>query len=167
MDEAKWTAIPITEVILAVQTDVFICAIITVRSPSTRQKGQLESFGLELGGFYDHDEKATRQALQTPKRIEFYQEIFDPIFEKHFDIGLMKRYVGVKKTLPDRLSPVADAIHKSGMERGATADSLVNSVLETGYSEYAAYSMVLEAIDGDFLIPSEHRLPPPVDPTDS
>ncbi|MFW9769441.1 MAG: hypothetical protein ACFFEM_11525, partial [Candidatus Thorarchaeota archaeon] len=167
MDEAKWTAIPLTEVIMALQTEAFICAIITVDSASIHQREQLESFGLEIGGFFDHDEEATKQSLQTPKRIEFYQEKFEPIFEKHFDINLMKRYVGAKKTLPDHLKPVSDAIKKSALDRGVTPESMIKSVLEAGVGEYHAYSLVFEAIDGDYLIPSEHRLPFPIDTFES
>jgi hypothetical protein len=167
MDEAKWTAIPISEVITALLTDAFICAIITVDAASSRQKDQLETFGLEIGGFFDYNEEATKHVLQTPKRIGFYQDIFDPVLEKHFDIDLMKKYVGVKKTIPDRLSPVADVIHNSVIERGITPESMINAILKAGYSEYRAYSMTIEAIDGNYLIAGDTKLPPILDSPDS
>ncbi|MFW9793119.1 MAG: hypothetical protein ACFFEE_02360, partial [Candidatus Thorarchaeota archaeon] len=167
MDEPKWTAIPITEVITAVQTESFICAIITVDSPSITQKGQLESFGLEIGGFYDHDDEATKQVLQTPKRMESMSNTFDPIFDKHFDGQLLKRYVGVKKTLPERLSPVSRAMNNLDIDHGVSPDAIIKSTIFLGYNERRAHAMVLEAIDEGYLIVAEKRLPPPVSSSES
>ncbi|MFX1483039.1 MAG: hypothetical protein ACFFCP_07605 [Promethearchaeota archaeon] len=161
LDEPKWTSIPITEMIMALQTESFICAIITVNTASERQKKQLESFGLEVGGFYDHDEVITKQVLQTPKRIEFVSEHFNPIFERHFDGALMKRYVGVKKNLPDQLRPVAEALSTMDIDHGVAPDAIIRSVIVSGYNERKAHQLVLEAIDGGFLIIAEKGLPPP------
>jgi hypothetical protein len=161
MDEPKWTAIPISEVILAVQTESFICATITLDSASDSQKSQLESFSLEIGGFYDYDDEATKQVLQTPKRMEFMASTFDPLFDKHFDGGLMQRYVGVKKNLPERLLPVAQAMKDMEIDHGVSPDSIIKSVILNGYNERRAHMMVLGAIDEGFLIVAEKKLPPP------
>ncbi|MFW9892667.1 MAG: hypothetical protein ACFFFO_10715 [Candidatus Thorarchaeota archaeon] len=161
MDEPKWTVIPITEMIMALQTESFICALITVESASETQKHQLESFGMEIGGFFDHDEDATKQVLQTPKRIDSMNELFNPIFEKHFDGALLKKYVGVTKTLPSHLSPVAQAMKGMHIDHGVSPESIIKSVILLGFSERKAHMMVLEAIDNGFLIVAEKGLPPP------
>jgi hypothetical protein len=167
MDEPKWTAIPITEVIMAMQTEAFICAIITVDSSSETQKAQLEAFSLEIGGFYDHDEEVTKQVLQTPKRIDLMVQKFDPIFEKHFDGALMKRYVGVKKNLPDRLVPVVKAMNALDIDHGVSPESIIKSTVLLGFNERRAHQMVLEAIDAGYLIVAEKRLPPPISPAET
>ncbi|MHA2024870.1 MAG: hypothetical protein ACW98U_03120 [Candidatus Thorarchaeota archaeon] len=166
LDEPKWSAIPITEVIMALQTEAFICAIVTVDSASDRQKAQLESFGLEVGGFYDHDDEATKQVLQTPKRIGQMTEHFDPIFEKHFDGALMKRYVGVKKSLPSRLDPISRAMKAMEIDHGVSPSSIIKSVIMLGFNERRAHMMVLEAIDEEYLIAAETKLPSPIPPTE-
>ncbi|MFW9926827.1 MAG: hypothetical protein ACFFDM_08680 [Candidatus Thorarchaeota archaeon] len=163
MDEPKWAVIPITEMIMALQTESFICALITVESASETQKNQLESFGLEIGGFFDHDEEATKQVLQTPKRINSMNELFNPIFEKHFDGALMKKYVGVKKSLPSHFSPVAQAMKEMNIDHGVSPESIIKSVILLGYSERKAHIMVLGAIDAGYLIIAEKGLPPPPD----
>jgi hypothetical protein len=162
MDEPKWTAIPITEAITALQTEAFICAIITVDQASDSQRDQLESFGLEVGGFYDHDDEATKQVLHTPKRIALMSEQFDPIFDKHFDGALMKRYVGVKKDLPKSLKPVSDGMKAIDIDHGVSPGAIIKSVMLLGFNERRSHSIVLEAIDNGYLIEAEKRLPSPI-----
>jgi hypothetical protein len=164
MDEPKWVAIPITEAIMALQTEAFIFAIITVDQASYTQRAQLESFGLEVGGFYDHNEEVTKQVLQTPKQIAFMSEKFDPIFEKHFDGALMKRYIGVKKSLPKSLKPVSDGMKSIDIDHGVSPGAIIKSVMMLGYNERKSHSMVLEAIDSGYLIVAEKKLPVPMGP---
>ncbi|MHA2302307.1 MAG: hypothetical protein ACXACD_15275, partial [Candidatus Thorarchaeota archaeon] len=96
-DEPIWAAIPITEVITAVQTEMLICAIITLEGSSVKQKGQLEAFGRDVGSLYDHEDDTLRAMFHTPELSEAFAKTFDPVFESYFDGALMLRYVGVKK----------------------------------------------------------------------
>jgi hypothetical protein len=162
-DEPVWDAIPITEVITAVQTEVLICAIITVEQSSVKQKGQLEAFGRDIGGLYDHEDERIKKMFHTPELSDEFSWMFDPIFESYFDGALLTRYVGIKKDLPKHLTPVAEAFHSLSIDYGVTPDAIIRSVILLGYNERKAHQMVLEAIDDGFMIAGEGRLPPPID----
>ncbi len=161
-DEPIWAAIPITEVITAVQTEVLICAVITVESSSVRQKGQLEAFGRDVGGLYDHEDHTLRQMFHTPELSEAFSRSFDPIFDSYFDGALMMRYVGVKKDIPSHLSPVSEAMNALKIDYGVTPEAIIRAAILLGHSERKAYKMVFEAIDNGHLIAGERRLPPPI-----
>jgi hypothetical protein len=158
IDEPMWTAIPITEVVTAVQTESLICAIITVEPASSRQKVQLETFSREVGGLYDHQDDAIRQMVRSPT----LSDTFDTIFFSYFDGRLMKRYVGVKRNLPKDLSPVSSALDTMDIHHGVSVDAIIKATSVLGYTERRAHQMVLEAVDGDFLIAAETGLPPPL-----
>jgi hypothetical protein len=158
MDEPTWTAIPITEVITAVQTEALICAIITVESASNRQKIQLETFSRDVGGLYDHEDDTMRKMVRTPTLTDN----FDAIFESYFDGQLMKRYVGVKKILPKHLNSVSAALDTMDIDHGVSVDAIIKAVSILGYSERRAHNMVLEAVDDGYLIATDRKLPPPI-----
>ncbi len=164
-DEPIWSAIPISEVITAVQTEVLICAIVTVEQASERQKTQLEAFGREVGGLYDHEEHTIRQMFHTPELSDAFSRTFDPIFESYFDGPLLNRYVGVRKDLPDHLTPVADAFYSLSIDHGVAPEAMIRAVILQGHNESRAYEMVLEAIDGGYMIAGERKLPPPIEPS--
>ena len=87
---------------------------------------------------------------------------FDPVFDKHFDGALMKKYVGVKKNLPTRLQPVSQAMKSMDIHHGVAPSSIIKSVIMLGFNERRAHLMVLEAIDEEYLIVAEKRLPSPI-----
>jgi len=159
IDEPTWTAIPITEVIAAVQTEALICAIITVEPASSRLKTQLEAFGREVGGLYDHEDDTIREMVRSPTLYD----TFDSIFESYFDGPLMKKYVGVKKSLPKHLIAVSRAIETMEIDHGVTVEAIIKSTSLLGYSERTAHKMVLEAVDEGHLIAAEKKLPPPTE----
>lgn len=158
MDEPTWTAIPITEVITAVQTESLICAIITIESASSRQRTRLEAFSREVGGLYDHE----NDTMRTMVRSSTISSTFDSIFESYFDAQLIKRYVGVKKTLPRHLNSVSVAFTSMDIDHGVTVEALIKATSVLGYSERSAHNMVFEAVDDGHLIVAEERLPPPI-----
>ncbi|MHA2140246.1 MAG: hypothetical protein ACXADD_02015 [Candidatus Thorarchaeota archaeon] len=160
-DEPIWAAIPITEVITAVQTEVLICAIITLEGASVKQKGQLEAFGREIGGLYDHEDDTLRAMFHTPELSEAFARTFDPIFDSYFDGALTIRYVGVKKSLPTDLKPVSEAMSTLSIDYGVTPDAIIKALVMLGYNERLAHRMTLEAIDSGYLIASERGLPSP------
>jgi hypothetical protein len=160
-DEPIWAAIPISEVITAVQTEVLICAIITLEGSSEKQKVQLEAFGRDVGGLYDHEEDTLRAVFHTPELSEAFAKKFDPIFESYFDGALMVRYVGVKKGFPAHLKPVAEAMASLNIDHGVAPEAIIKALVMLGYSERVAYIMILESIDDGYLIAGERKLPPP------
>ncbi|TFG33775.1 hypothetical protein EU527_06810 [Candidatus Thorarchaeota archaeon] len=147
-DEPKWTALPITEIITVVLTDSLICALITVESSSERQKNQLERFGIEIGGLYDKDEDTLKQMMRSP----ILSSTVDSIFANYFDGPVLTRYIGVKEELPDRLVPVKEAIQSMDVEKGISAEAIIKMLLLEGYGERMSYSLVLEVIDGNYLV---------------
>ncbi len=157
MDEPIWTAIPITEVITAVQTEALICAIVTIEPASSRQKAQLEAFGSEVGGLYDKEDEAIRKMVRTPTLNGSFYAIFD----NHFDGQLMKRYVGVSKSIPKHLSVVSEALESMDIDHGVSVDAIIKSISVLGHSERTAYKCTLEAIDNGYLIAASSKLPSP------
>ena len=150
-DEPRWTAIPITEVITAVQTEVLICAMITVETSSERQKKQLEAFARDIGGLYDLDNGEMRKIVNNRN----LDESIDPIFVLHFDGALFNRYIGVKDLLPKHLEPVRTAMMSLDLESGVPPEALIKAMILLGYSDRKSHMLILEAIDGDYLIAAE------------
>jgi len=160
MDAGKWIAIPITEVITAVQTEELICTIITVESASVRQKIQLETFSREIGGLYDHDDKFVSPVFRSLSSDAL--EPFNQSFDSYFDGGMFLRYVGVKKTLPKHLSSVSSVFKTMSIDHGVTVEAIIKALVLQGLNEGRAFNMVMESIDKEYLIASEMKLPSPV-----
>jgi hypothetical protein len=154
-DEPKWTAIPITEVITAVQTEMLICAMITVESASLRQRGQLETFARDIGLQYDLENGKIRQMVNNRD----LSESIDPVFFSHFDGALFERYVGVRDDLPKHLDLVRETLEGMEIDNGVTPEAIIKSMTLQGYSDRKSYNAVLEAIDSGYLILAEKSLP--------
>jgi hypothetical protein len=150
-DQPKWTAIPITEVITAVQTEVLICAMITVEPVSMRQRDQLESFGKDIGLQYDLENGKIKQMV-TNRDLS---ESIDPVFLSHFDGALLERYVGVKDDLPKHLELLRETMEKMDIDTGVSPEAIIRSMTLQGYGERKSHRIVLEAIDSGYLIPAE------------
>ncbi|MFW9834028.1 MAG: hypothetical protein ACFFEK_08550, partial [Candidatus Thorarchaeota archaeon] len=157
MDSPKWTAIPITEVITAVQSEELISVIITVESASTRQKIQLETLSREIGGLYDYNDTIVTPIYRTLS--DEVIETFDKVFASYFDGALFVKYVGAKKDLPERLAPIVSVFKTMKIDHGVTPEALIRELILLGFSERIAYRIVFEAIDDHYLIEAEKRLP--------
>ena len=48
------------------------------------------------------------------------------------------------------------------IHHGVSVDAIIKATSVLGYSERRAHQMVLEALDGDFLIEAETRFPEPL-----
>jgi hypothetical protein len=159
-DQPKWKAIPITEVITAVQTEVLICAMITVDTASDRQKNQLEMFGKDIGRLYDLDNGEMKRIVNNRE----LDESIDPIFNLHFDGALLFRYVGVMDTLPKHLDSVRTAMMNIDLTSGATPEVIIKAMILLGYSDRKAHNLVLEAIDEGYLVSAERTITHQKDP---
>jgi hypothetical protein len=158
MDSAKWAAIPISEVITAVQTEELICVIITVETASARQKTQLEVFSREIGGLYDHDDEFISPIVRT-----LSSDVLAPLdesFASNFDGGMFLKYVGVKKTIPRHLS-IISSVFKALSDHGVTVETMIKALVSQGMSERVASNIVIESMDNHYLIASEIKLPIP------
>ncbi len=161
MDEPIGTVIPISEVITAVQTNHLICAMINVESPSDRQKGILKEFAKEISEHYDEQKEVLElSSFNADISDEFASEL-DPKFNQLFDRALMRKYVGVKRNMPQELKPVAESIASLHVDYGVTAEDIIKDLIRHGYSERKAYLVVLDAIDSKYLIQGPDALPRP------
>lgn len=159
MDEPFWKAIPITEMISVVQTEVFICAIITVENPTDRQRSKLEQISLQIGALFDHNESIINSIYSGIDPAQDFEEAISPVFDALFDISLLERYVGTKKNIPPHLMPVAETISKLDIEYGATPEVIIRELIVQGYPERQVYNIVLECIDNEYLIPGPRFIP--------
>ena len=152
-DEPKWTALPVTEVITVVLTDSLICAMITVDEASLNQKNELELFGREIGVLYDQNEDLINKMA---RRREFSNSL-DPIFDSYFDGLLLKRYVGAKDDIPERLTLIKTTLESMEVEKGVSVDAIIKEMLIAGHKERKIYQITLEAVDESYLIPAEEE----------
>jgi hypothetical protein len=152
-DQPKWKAIPITEVITAVQTEVLICAMITVDSASERQKKQLEMFGQDIGRLYDLSNDEMKKIVNNRE----LDESIEPIFNNRFDGALLIRYIGVRDSIPKHLYSIEEAMKSIDLTGGATPEVIIKAMILLGYSDRKAHNLVLEAIDEGYLIAADRN----------
>ena len=144
---------PVTEVITVVLTDSLICAMITVDEASLNQKNELELFGREIGVLYDQNEDLINKMA---RRREFSNSL-DPIFDSYFDGLLLKRYVGAKDDIPERLTLIKTTLESMEVEKGVSVDAIIKEMLIAGHKERKIYQITLEAVDESYLIPAEEE----------
>ncbi|TFG31183.1 hypothetical protein EU528_06850 [Candidatus Thorarchaeota archaeon] len=161
MDSAKWISIPISEVITAVQTEELICVIITVETASNRQRTQLEIFSREIGGLYDHDDMFVSPVIRKLNSEEMNP--FHESFDSHFDGAMFSKYVGVKKYLPKHLRAISRVFKTESINHGVTIETMIRALIGQGINERVAYNIVMESLDGEYLIASEMKLPIPIE----
>ncbi len=150
-DSPLWKSIPISEAIYAVQTELMICAIITLEPASERQRKQLESFGKEVGQSYDSDEDALQGILVlAEKGAEFYDSL-DNLFNRMFDGKLMKRYIRTTDTIPGHLILMEDILNEDELPAGLSLDAMIGKLILSGFSELKAHQLVLESTDNGYL----------------
>jgi len=145
-----WAAIPISDVVTAVQTENMICAVVTNEEISEVLKDRLESFSHEVGFLYDNDDNILNVVVAR-KAIE---EKFEAILVKHFDIAILQRYIGIKSEVPDRLNTIVEVMTSIDISNGITVYTVINEVIRRGIPERYAYHQVFDAIDGGYLIPA-------------
>jgi hypothetical protein len=148
-DGPIYTALPISDVITAVQTKSLICAIITLEGATESQKRKLENFGVAVSNEIDED---TMSEMIT--ELDVFAAAFDPLFEEYFDGRLIKRYIGFTDTIAyEHLSSLMLIESEFNKEKGASVDELIKVLIRSGYSERRALRIVLDSIDDGILIP--------------
>ena len=85
MEEQMWNAIPISEIITAVQTEALICAIFTKGAPSERQIVRLEAAGRAIGILFDEDDATLMRISGSADVAEVFERTFDQIFGQYLD----------------------------------------------------------------------------------
>ena len=138
--------------ITAVQTDVLICAMITVETASERQKSQLDLFGKDIGERYDLENSEMKKMVNNRN----LDDSINPIFISHFDGALLNRYIGMVDTFPKHLYPVKTALKSIELQNGVAPEAIIKAMILLGYSDRKSYNLVLEAIDNKYLIAAEN-----------
>ncbi|MGY5875564.1 MAG: hypothetical protein RTU30_07445 [Candidatus Thorarchaeota archaeon] len=165
MDEPVLKAIPITEVITAVQTKHLICAILTVETSSISQKTQLEVFGTKISELFDHDDEALQLMAHNTDLANAFANAIDPVVDQFVDAPLLRKYVGAKKDLPGHLKPISDTLDSLDIRSGITPEAIIRDMTLHGFDERTAFRYVLEAVDNEYLIAGPSKLPSPIETT--
>ncbi|MFW9848310.1 MAG: hypothetical protein ACFFF4_04175 [Candidatus Thorarchaeota archaeon] len=159
MDEPMWTVIPITEMIAVVQTESFVCALISLEIATVGQKQKLEEISREIGVLFDHDEELKETIVRGFDPSNSFMETITPAFNELFEIPLRTTYVGIKKDIPIKLQPVGNAISALEKGHGVTPEAIIKLLTKTGYNERQSYLMVFACLDNDYLIQGPAPLP--------
>ena len=153
--QPHWLAVPISDVVTAVQTENMICAVVTDESISVILKDKLESFSHKVGFLYDSDDRILNVVVQ---RAEIEKK-FDSILFNYFDWKLLRKYVGIKEDIPDNWKVIADVMSSTNVAGGLSVNAIINEVFRRGYSERRAYRFVISAIDEGYLIAVSDEFP--------
>jgi len=155
-EERLWTAIPISEIITAVQTETLICAVMTTGSPSSGQADSLESFGRRIGAFFDGKDDLLTEIVRSPLETRPYERIIDQVFCEYLDGHLLSKYNGIdNEHLTRRYRPLERVMTETDISEGVTPNELVKKMVLAGTDELRAYSLVVEAIEQGSLTPLE------------
>jgi hypothetical protein len=165
-EERLWTAIPISEIITAVQTEKLICALMTTGSPSSGQTESLESFGRRIGTLFDEESEVLTRMTSSPEDTMKFEKHIDHLFGEYLDGSLLDKYTGIdREHLTRRHRPLERVTTEPDISEGVIANELVKRMVLAGTDELKAYSLVVEAIEQGFLIPlagDSHFVPAPI-----
>lgn len=164
-EERLWVAIPISEIITAVQTEMLICAVMTTGSPSSGQTESLESFGRSIGALLDDETEILTRMTTSPEGTRAFERTIDQIFGECLDGSLLDKYTGIdREQLTRRYRPLERLMTETDISEGVTPNELVKRLVLAGTDELTAYSLVVEAIGTGLLTPLEedsHLVPAP------
>ena len=151
-EEKLWTAIPISEVVIAVQTEELICTLLTVDTPSRALIKNLEEMSFQIGSKFDSN-PVLLKAMGSNQDIALdYKEEFDRFFETHFDILLLPNYSSYDKSQSGQYPLIEEAIDSPELQSPFSANELVACLVASGLEERRSYALVIEAIEAGFLI---------------
>ena len=144
--EKLWTAIPISDIVTAVQTNSLICALITGDVPSPDQIEKIEAFAFAIGALYDdHFERIHAFSTFDLDEIE---TIVEPTF---FDIvtgDLLKKYTWDSETkLSRQYQSINKTLARFRQDDGFTPDELVKTMVLDGVDEGSACLLVIQAME--------------------
>jgi hypothetical protein len=166
-EERLWTALPISEIITAVQTEMLICAVMTTGSPSTGQTESLESLGRSMGALFDDETEILTRMTSSPEGTQTFERTIDRIFGEYLDGSLMDKYIGVdKEHLTRRHRPLERLMTETDISEGVRPNELVKRMVLAGTDELTAYSLVVEGIEQGLLSPlkeDSHFVPAPLE----
>ena len=149
-DEEAMRVIPISDIIRTVQTRNLICAFVTVRSASIDHNRKMESYGMQVGTYLDDIYDDLRPAAATDTKIA---QMLDYIFETTMDGSLIKFYkVAISETFPRRYRHLEQLLHDQETKHCSKPVYLAQGVSNFGVTEARGCTLVLEAIEKEFIV---------------
>ncbi|MHA3963518.1 MAG: MSCRAMM family protein [Candidatus Thorarchaeota archaeon SMTZ1-45] len=166
-EEKLWSAIPISEVVTAVQTKELICALLTVDAPSSQLIRILEDEAVIIGSRFDsYPDLLGTLSHKIDTALEYKKE-FDLFFENQFDFKLLRSYSSYDLSRKGELPLIEQAIISGEMNRPFYVSELVRYLMASGVEETGAYQMVMAAVESDFLLSLEKSAKDEETPTES
>ncbi|NOR39486.1 MAG: hypothetical protein GQ580_07860, partial [Candidatus Thorarchaeota archaeon] len=152
-EQKLWAAIPISEIVTAVQTEELIWALLTVDIPSRALIKNLEEMSLQIGPKFDSKPDILSAMSRSPDVALDYESEFDYSFETHFDILLILNYLSYDENQPGQYPLIEEAIDSPEFESPFSANELVAYLVASGLEERRSYALAIKAIEAGFLIP--------------
>ncbi len=144
-----YTIIPISEVIRTVPTENLICAFITVTPPSVEQEARMKSYSRAIGMMFD----ATLAERSVRVLDAKASKTFEWMFDDFMDGILIRKYQVGEKKFPKRLKFMENAIPIEATDGVFNLVRLVRLLTSSGLSEDEVYLRVLQAIEGEYILP--------------
>jgi hypothetical protein len=145
--------LPISDIIRVVTTESLVIAFITLNRPSIEQRRKMIAFSRKIGSVFDDEFRTTPMQVLDPAT----KQSIDTLFEEALDGILLRNYT--IKTEEDGLKP-DDCIEAkiTGIGSVFSLDMLAGAIVECGFEELRAYSMIMDAIDRGVLSVSEQEV---------
>jgi hypothetical protein len=148
-----WTAIPISDIVNAVQTNSLICALITGDVPSTDQLERLEAFALKIGALYDEYFEIIRAFSNI--ELDEIESIVEPAFYNILTGGLLKKYTwSTEKKFSRQYQSLKKTLSRFNQEDGFTPDELVKTLVLEGVDEGLACLLVTQTMEDGIIFES-------------
>ncbi|MHA2027078.1 MAG: MSCRAMM family protein [Candidatus Thorarchaeota archaeon] len=151
-EEKLWTGIPISDILTAVRTKELICTLLTVDAPSPTLIKNLEGSSVLIGSKFDSDPDLLTTMSRYTKSANEYENEFDSFFETQFDYKLLNNYSSYDLSRKGEFPLIELAIISGDLNRPFYVSDLVRYLVTSGIEETRAYSLVIDAVESDFLL---------------
>jgi hypothetical protein len=152
MDEEAMTAIPISDIIRAVQTPNLICAFVTVQSASMEHNRKIEAFSREISRYLDDFYMDSKPPSTLDPRIA---EIVDYVFDETMDGVLIKYHKLGSAKIPKRYVSIEQVLLDADSNLCSKPVNLARALSKYGIPEARGCTIVSEAIEKEIIVPCE------------
>jgi hypothetical protein len=144
--------LPISDIIRVVTTESLVIAFITLNRPSIEQRRKMIAFSRKIGSIFDDEFKTTPMQVLDPAT----KQSIDTLFEEALD-GILLRNYSIKAEEALKPDDCFEA-KVTGIGSVFSLDMLASAIVECGFEELKAYSMIMDAIDRGALSVSEQEV---------
>jgi hypothetical protein len=154
LDEESMKAIPISDIIRAVQTPNLICAFITVRSASIEHNRKIEEFSRETSRYLDDFYVESKPPSTMDPRIA---EIINYVFDETMDGVLLKYHKLSSKKIPKRYESIENVLLETESKYCSKPVNLARALSKYGVPEARGCTLVSEAIEKELIVLCEEE----------